>query len=98
MRKHLWVVRNKKAPAFFKEGYKQSKNKIVVGRSKTGEISPKGLVAHTEDWDGRVAADVAPGGVHYIKEGDSFRPMTFVELVERGYFIIGTGPKGVRKL
>ena len=98
MRKHLWVVRNKRAPAFFKEGYKQSTNKIVEGRAATGEVSPKGLVSHTESWDGRVAANVAPAGIRYIKEGDSFRPMTFAEMVERGYFIVGTGPKGVRKL
>lgn len=96
MRKHLWVAR---APGFLKEGYKQSTRKTVDGRATTGEVSRKGLVAHTESWDGRIHAEAAPAGIRLVADPDgTIRPMTFKESVERGYFILGRGPKGVRNL
>ena len=70
---------------------------MVDGRAKTGEISPKGLVAHTEHWDGRVKADAAPAGIRAIMDPDGHvRNMTMKEMLERGYFHIGKGPLGVR--
>jgi hypothetical protein len=77
--------------------YKKRKNVVVHGRAKSGEISPKGLVAHTEDWEGRVKADVGPGAIRYIVEPDGrIRNMTMPEMLERGYFHLGKGPKGLR--
>ena len=84
---------------YLPSNYKSSTTRKVDGRAKTGEVSPQGLVAHTEDWEGRIAADVAPGTVRYIRDPDgTWRKMTFKEMVERGYFILGKGPKGVRNL
>ena len=71
----------------------------VEGIAKSGEISPKGVVAHTEDWEGRVAAAAAPSAIRYIREPDGhIRPMTFKEMVDRGYFIVARGPTGVRRI
>lgn len=95
MRKHLWVAR--KAPTQLKTGYKKSSRRVVEGVAKTGEVSPKGLVAHTEHWDGRVAAEAGPSTLRYVIEKNGrIRPMTFKEMVDKGYFIIGRGPSGVR--
>ena len=86
-----------KAPFYLPSGYKRSTRMRVDGRSKTGEISRKGLVGHTDHWDGRIAANAAPAGIRYIVDPDgTARPMTFTELVARGYFIMGSGPVGVR--
>lgn len=74
----------------------QKVNRTVEGRAKTGEVSPKGLVAHVEDWQGRIRATAAPSTIRYIKTPDGVRPMTMSEMIERGYFIVGTGPKGYR--
>lgn len=81
---------------YLPESYQTRTNRTTEGRARTGEVSPKGLVAHTEHWDGRVAADAAPGPIHwgYSVGGKYFRPLTFRELVEKGYFILGSGPKG----
>lgn len=97
MRPFLYVAR--KAPAYLKEGYRRSTNKTVVGRARSGEVSLKGLVAHTEDWEGRVAAEAAPNAIHLIRDPDgTVRKMTFQEMVDHGRFIVGRGPKGVREL
>lgn len=96
MRRHIWIAR--KPPAFLKEGYKQSTRRVVEGVATTGEISPKGTVAHTEDWEGRIQAEAAPSAMRYIRDPDgTIRKMTFKEMVERGYFILGSGPKGARR-
>ena len=68
----------------------------VDGRAKSGEVSPQGLVAHTEDWQGRIRAKAAPSTIRYIKTPDGIRPMTMAEMIGRGYFIVGKGPKGYR--
>ena len=68
----------------------------VEGRAKSGEVSPQGLVAHTEDWQGRIRAKAAPSTIRYIKTPDGIRPMTMAEMIGRGYFIVGKGPKGYR--
>ena len=84
MRKHLWVARN-------------SVNRVVEGIAKTGEVSPKGTVAHIEDWDGRVAVEAAPSAMRYVIEPDGrIRRMTFREQVDKGYFVVGVGPTGVK--
>ncbi len=83
--------------AYLPSGYRHRKMSTVEGRAKTGEISPKGLVAKTESWDGRIAADVSPAAIRYIRDPDgTIRPMTFAEMVERGYFVVGHGPSNVR--
>ena len=95
-RPFLYLAR--KSPAYLKEGYKKSTNKRVDGKAKTGEVSQRGLVAHTEDWEGRIKADAAPNTIRYIHDGERWRKMTFQEMVERGYFILGSGPKGQKQL
>lgn len=90
----------KNAPAFLPGNFKDRRRRTTVGRARTGEVSPKGLVAHTEDWDGRIAADTAPATMHYaysVSTGQ-VRKLTFAEMVEKGYFVLGSGPKGVRQL
>jgi hypothetical protein len=95
-RKFFYLAR--KAPALLPSGYRLRQNTKVEGRAKTGEISKQGLVAHTEDWDGRLKASAAPAAIRYIKTSDGVRPMTMQEMIERGYFIVGKGPKGVRNV
>ncbi len=93
--KGLYVAR--KAPGFLPEGYKERTNTVVTGKAKTGEVSVKGLVAHTETWDGRIAATVGQNTIRYVRNPDgTIRPMTFRESVERGHFILGRGPTGIR--
>ena len=78
--------------------YKKRTHKIVAGVAKTGEVSPQGIVTHVETWDDRVAATVGPAGIRYLREPDGhIRPLTFQEQVDRGYFISGRGPIGVRR-
>lgn len=82
--RHLWVAR---------------KNRVVEGVARTGEISPKGTVAHIEDWEGRVAAEANPSSMHFalsVSTGE-LRRLTFQEMVDRGYFILGYGPKGAKR-
>ena len=77
--------------------YKKRTHKVVTGVAKSGEMSEKGTVIHTETWDDRVSVDAAPAGAHYIRDPDGNpRLMTFDEMVDRGYFIVGRGPVGVR--
>ena len=78
--------------------YKKRTNKIVTGVARTGEVSEQGIVTHVETWDDRVAATVGPAGIRYLREPDGhIRPLTFQEQVDRGYFIPGVGPIGVRR-
>ena len=93
--KRLYVVR-KQAPAFLPEGFKTRKNRTVEGIAKTGEISHKGIVGATEDWEGRVAGDVGAVSMRYINDRGHIRKMTFREQVDRGYIIPGRGPVGVK--
>lgn len=79
--------------------YKRKTNTVVEGVSKRGEVSPKGVVAHTEDWDGRVAATLGPVAIRYVREPDGhIRPMTMQEMIDRGYFVVARGPVGVRRI
>jgi hypothetical protein len=88
-------TRRKRGPILLPEGYKRRKNTTTVGVAKTGEVSPKGTVSHTEDWEGRVAAEAAPTSVHYVRDPDGrWRPMTIQEMIERGLFTPGEGPTG----
>ena len=83
---------------YLPSGYKKRTHKVVTGVARTGEISPKGVVTHTETWDDRVKAEVGPAAIRYLREPDGhIRPLTFKEQVERGYFIVGRGPIGVRR-
>jgi len=87
---HIWLP---------KSGYKKSTNRVVEGIARTGEVSPKGTVAHVEDWDGRVAAEANPSSMHFaysVSTGE-LRRLTFQEMVDRGYFILGYGPKGAKR-
>jgi hypothetical protein len=95
MRKYLWLAKRvNQLPA----GYKQRTNTVVEGRAKTGEISRLGLVSHRETWEGRIASNAAPSAIRYIRTPDGqWRHMTFGEMVDRGYFILGKGPAGVRE-
>jgi hypothetical protein len=89
----------RKNVVYLPEGYKQRKNKVLEGVSRKGEISTKGLVAHTEDWEGRIAADIAPNALRLIRDPDGhIRMMTLREQIDRAHFIKGHGPRGVRKL
>ncbi len=83
---------------YLPSGYKKRTNRIVTGVSKKGEISLKGTVAHTEHWDDRVDAEVAPAGIHWglSKSTGEMRPLTYAEQVEKGYIVPGRGPVGVR--
>ncbi len=70
-------------------------NTVTTGRAKTGEVGPKGLVTHRETWAGNVAAVAAPATIHYTYDDDgNFRKLTMVEMVAKGYFILGRGPRG----
>lgn len=76
---------------------KQAKNETVEGVAKTGEISPRGIVKHIEDWDGRVEAIAAPPTTHYVyfKSTGELRRKTLQELIDEGKFYIGRGPTGL---
>ena len=78
--------------------YQRKTNTKVEGVAKTGEISARGIVAHTEDWEGRITATAGPSAIRYIRDPDGHvRPMTFKEMVDRGYFLVAKGPTGIRK-
>ncbi len=85
-----------KKPIYLPSRFKHRKNTTVVGRAKTGEISQNGLVSFTEDWEGRIASNAAPNAIRYVLENGKFRKMTFQEMVDRGHFILGRGPTGIR--
>lgn len=91
----VWLPR--KAPGQLR--LKKSTNRTVEGIAKTGEISPKGTVAHIEDWEGRIAAEANPTSMHfeYSVSTGRLRRLTFQEMVDRGYFILGYGPKGAKR-
>ncbi len=68
---------------------------VTEGRAKTGEVSPKGLVTHREEWDGTTAVVAQPNAIHYVYDDTGeFRPMTMTEMIAKGYFIVGSGPDG----
>lgn len=89
-----------RAALYLPSGYKSHRHTKVTGTAATGEVSPNGLVAETEDWEGRVEAVVAPATVHWMWDRGArrFRPMTMTELRERGLFIDGAGPTGVQRI
>ena len=69
-------------------------NTTVEGRAKTGEVSTKGLVSHVERWDGRTAVTAQPAPMHYVyNDAGEIRPMTMPEMIAKGYFILGKGPR-----
>ena len=69
-------------------------NRTVEGRAKTGEVSPKGLVTHVERWNGATAATAQPAPMHWVYNDDGeVRPMTMPEMIAKGYFIVGRGPR-----
>jgi hypothetical protein len=79
--------------------YRRQTNTTVEGVAKTGQVSPQGIVAHTEDWEGRIASLAAPSAIRYIREPDGHvRPMTLKEMIVRGYFHVASGPVGIRKI
>ncbi len=70
-------------------------NTTTEGRARTGEVGPKGLVTHRETWAGNTAVVAQPGTIHYCYDDDgNFRKLTMVEMVAKGYFILGRGPLG----
>ena len=82
---------------YLPSGYKTRTNRVTTGIAQTGEVSRKGTVTHVEHWDDRVDAVVGPATVRYLREPDgTIRPLTFAEQVDRGYFVVGRGPIGVR--
>ena len=93
-----YLMRTKPRPfLYLPSDYKTRTHKVVTGIAESGEMSEKGTVTHTETWDDRVAVDAAPAGIRYLREPDgTIRPLTFQEQVDRGYFIVGRGPIGVR--
>ncbi len=81
---------------YLPSGYRRSNVTQTVGRARSGEIAPQGLVSQTEFWDGRMSATVQRSTVRYVREPDGhIRPMTFKETVDKGYFILGQGPAGM---
>ena len=77
---------------------KKATHGTVEGIAKTGEISPKGTVKHIEDWEGRVAVEVAPPTQHYVyhKSTGELRLKTLQELIDEGKFYVGKGPTGLK--
>ena len=80
---------------YLPSGYKRSNETRVEGRARSGEVARQGLVSHTEHWDGRVSANVQRSTIRYVRDPDgTIRPMTFKEMVAKGYFTAGQGPSG----
>lgn len=77
---------------------KESVNVVTEGISKSGEISPKGVVTHIEHWDGRVEVEAGPATQHfvYFKSTGQLRRKTLTELIAEGKFYVGKGPTGIR--
>lgn len=81
---------------FLPAGYQKRKHTTVAGVAATGEISRHGLVAETEDWEGRVAATAAPATLRLKRLPDGrVVNKTDKELVEEGLYVLGLGPVGV---
>ncbi len=79
---------------FLPSGYKNSSRITTEGIARTGEVSKRGTVSHKEHWDGRVAAQAGPAPMHYVYNDDGeIRPMTMPEMIAKGYFIVGSGPR-----
>jgi hypothetical protein len=82
---------------YLPSGYKKRSRTIIEGRARSGEISPKGLVSHTEYWDDSVKVKAVPGTVRVVVEPDGrLRNMTMAEMLERGSFFLGKGPSGFK--
>ena len=78
---------------YLPSGYKQRTNTVVRGRARTGEVSPQGLVAEKEHWDGRVEGRAMPSTMRFVREPDGhLRKMTLREMIDRGLFFVGKGP------
>ena len=83
---------------YLPSGYKRSTKTTTDGRARTGEVSPQGLVSHTEHWDGRKSAHVQRSAIRYMHMPDGhIRPLTHQEMVDRGYWTVGQGPSGFPK-
>ena len=80
---------------YLPSNYKNKTNTRTFGRAQSGEVSPKGLVSQTEDWEGRESALVMPSTIHYYwnRTTGEFRPKTMAELIDEGKFIVGKGPQ-----
>jgi len=95
-RPHLLVPTGVKRIFFLPSSYKKRKHTTVAGVASTGEISTKGLVAETEDWEGRVEATAMPATIHLdlLPDGRVVRK-TDKQMIEDGTYVIGLGPVGV---
>lgn len=83
----------RQAPAYLPSGYKTRTNTVVKGVAKTGEVSPRGTVAETEDWEGRVKGAAMPATMRFVRDPDGrLRKMTLQEMIDRGLFFVGKGP------
>jgi hypothetical protein len=86
-------------PFLYLARYKQKTNTTVEGVAKSGQVSPQGIVAHSENWEGRVSSLAAPSAIRYLVDPDGHvRPMTMKEMIDRGYFHLASGPTGVRHI
>ncbi len=95
-RPYLLVPGPVKRVFFFPSGYKKRKNTTVAGAASTGEVSPKGLVTHTEDWEGRVEATAMPSTIHLKRLPDGRVVLkSHKEMIEEGTYVLGLGPAGV---
>jgi hypothetical protein len=89
MKKTLYLMRYKRGAT----------HTTVEGIARTGQVSPRGIVAHTEDQEGRIAAHIGPSAIRYIREPDGhIRPMTIREMIDRGYFLVASGPTGIHRV
>lgn len=95
-RRHLLVPSGVKHIFFLPSSYKKRKHTTVAGVASTGEISTKGLVAETEDWEGRIEATAMPATLHLkrLPDGSVVRK-TDKEMIEEGTYVLGLGPAGV---
>lgn len=78
------------------DGYDRAANvnRTTTGIAASGEISPAGTVSQTEDHEGRVAVEARPATMRAIRDPDGIvRLMTMDEMIAKGYFIVGKGPR-----
>ena len=96
--KPLYVARVKRL-WFLPSRYKDRTHTVVEGVAASGEVSRQGVVATTEDWDGRKSVVAGPATVHsrYEHSTGEVRPLTMDELIDRGLFVVGSGPTGIRR-
>jgi hypothetical protein len=89
------MIKKKDCVLYLPSNYKHSTRTREYGRAKSGEVSPKGLVQQTEDWEGRESALAMPTTIHYLwnKRTGEFRMKTMKELIEEGRFVVGKGPQ-----